>query len=64
MAHPEVLETLVIIPRAQDNLLPPFYTSAAGLEPLLYGLEVVLEHPRGHGILGGLVLMGHIKITG
>lgn len=50
-----------IIPRVQDTLLPAGTASGTGPEPVLDGLEVVPEHPGIHGILGGLILIIHIK---
>lgn len=59
--HAEGLEPLFVIPDAQDNLLAPVGFSVVGPELMLNGLQMGPEHPGVHGILGGLVLICHMK---
>lgn len=64
--HPEMLQPLLNIPCDQDNVLPLLPSTPIpgllGPQLPLSGLEVVSEHPEGHGIQDGLVLIGHDNI--
>lgn len=51
-------------PGVQDNSLPPVSAGGMDSELVLDGLEVVLEHPDIHGILGGLILVGNVRVGG
>lgn len=39
-------------------------TSGMGPKLALDVLEVMPDHPSGHGILGGLILFGYMKVSG
>ncbi|KYO40059.1 hypothetical protein Y1Q_0006592 [Alligator mississippiensis] len=61
--HVEGLDPPFVIPGAQANPFPPVAAGGANPELDLVGLEVVLEHPGVHGILDGLVVVGHVKVV-
>ncbi|KYO21716.1 hypothetical protein Y1Q_0000436 [Alligator mississippiensis] len=60
----EGLDSLFVISSVHDDPLPMVTAGGMGLEPALNGLKVGPEHPSFHGILGGLVLIGHVEIDG
>lgn len=66
LSYPEGLEPLFFIPSTQDHPLSLIIAGGVGLELLLNCLEVVPEHPRGHGIQDGIIriLISHVKIIG
>lgn len=61
--HAERLDPMFVIPRAQGNPFPLVGPAGKRRESVLHGLEVVLQHPSVHRVLGDLVLIRHVKVS-
>ncbi|KYO37835.1 hypothetical protein Y1Q_0010285 [Alligator mississippiensis] len=58
------LYPLYIIPGDQDDSFHLVDAGGVGQVHALDGLEVVPQHPSNHGLLGGLIITGHMKFDG
>lgn len=60
----KVPDPLFIMPSSQNDLSPQVAAGGAGPGLLLDNLEMVPEHPGVCGVIDGLLLFGHMEVTG